>query len=65
MFTIEIFVGSSVKRILLETAKISTGTPCGGLKCLSLFCRLADYTIHELVCCVICVKGNLTVSQSC
>ncbi len=32
MFTIEIFVGSSVKRILLENAKISTGTPCGGLK---------------------------------
>ncbi len=32
MFTIEIFVGSSVKRILLENAEISTGTPCGGLK---------------------------------
>ncbi len=29
---IEIFVGSSVKRILLENSKISTGTPCGGLK---------------------------------
>ena len=27
-----ISVGSSVKRILLENAKISTGTPCGGLK---------------------------------
>ncbi len=35
MFSIEIFLGSSVKRILLENAKISTGTPCGGLNELS------------------------------
>ncbi len=31
MFTIEIFMDSSVKGILWENAKISAGTPYGGL----------------------------------
>ena len=47
MFTIEIFVGSSVKRILLENAEISTGTPCGGLNHIGtkLFEKTCQLTI--------------------